>query len=65
MKCNMGSADRIVRGMIGVTILAVGGYFRSWWGLIGLIPVATALLGRCPAYVPFNISTLKKKEPEG
>ena len=58
----MGKGDRVLRGVVGVGILAVGLYFGSWWGLIGLIPLATALVGWCPAYVPFRIST--RAEPD-
>lgn len=57
MTCNMGSTDRILRGIAGVAIIAAGLYFTSWWGLIGLIPLGTAFVGWCPAYVPFGIST--------
>ena len=57
MTCNMGSADRIIRGILGIAILAAGLYFQSWWGLIGIIPLGTSILGWCPAYVPFKINT--------
>jgi len=57
MTCNMGKADRVLRAVGGVIILALGLYFQSWWGLVGLIPLATSLVGWCPAYAPFGIST--------
>jgi hypothetical protein len=57
MKTNMGSADRIIRGILGIGILAAGYYFKSWFGLIGLVPLVTAFLGWCPAYLPFGLST--------
>ena len=60
MTCNMGRGDRLFRGVVGVVVLAGGIYFQSWWGLIGLIPLGTALAGWCPAYVPFNFSTRAK-----
>jgi len=59
MKLNMGSIDRILRGVVGVVIIAVGLYYNSWWGAIGLIPLLTALISWCPMYVPFKISTRK------
>lgn len=61
MKQNMGSADRIIRGVIGVAILAAGYYFKSWWGLVGLIPLGTAFVSFCPAYLPFGLSTLRRR----
>jgi hypothetical protein len=60
MKTNMGSADRVIRGILGIGILAVGYYFKSWFGLIGLVPLVTATLGCCPGYLPFGISTCRQ-----
>ncbi|WP_152207910.1 YgaP family membrane protein [Marinobacter changyiensis] len=34
---------------------------QSAWGWIGIIPLATALVGRCPAYSLFGIKTCKAK----
>ena len=61
MTCNVGKTDRIIRVIIGVVIAALGFYFKSWWGLLAIIPLLTAALGFCGLYVPFNISTIKKK----
>jgi len=61
MKKNMGSADRVIRGIIGIAVLGAGYYYKSWFGLIGLIPLATAFISWCPAYMPFGISTLGTK----
>ncbi|MEW6195256.1 MAG: DUF2892 domain-containing protein [Bacteroidota bacterium] len=58
---NMGSADKVIRIILGVVIIALGIYFQSWWGLIGILPLFTALVGWCPAYMPFGISTCKTK----
>ena len=60
MKCNVGKADKIIRLILGAGIIAVGVYFQSWWGAIGAVPILTALIGWCPAYVPFGISTSGK-----
>ena len=60
MTCNMGRGDRLFRGILGIAALAAGFYFQSWWGLIGLIPLGTALVKWCPAYVPFGINTAGK-----
>ncbi len=61
MNTNMGSADRIIRGIIGVAILAAGYYYKSWFGLIGLIPLGTAFISCCPAYLPFGFSTQRSR----
>ncbi|MDD5455691.1 MAG: DUF2892 domain-containing protein [Candidatus Margulisbacteria bacterium] len=60
MKCNVGPVDRVVRIIIGVAIVLVGVIFKSWWGLIGVIPLVTALLGKCLFYMPFGVNTCKK-----
>ena len=61
MKTNVGKIDRIIRAIIGVVIIILGIYFKSWWGLIGLIPLAVAAIGFCPLYVPLKINTCKSK----
>lgn len=61
MTTNVGSPDRIVRIIAGLAVLAAGYYYQSWWGLIGLVPLGTAALGWCPAYLPFGINTCKRK----
>jgi len=62
MKCNVGGADRTLRITIGILILAVGFFYQSWWGAIGLIPLLTGLLRWCPAYLPIGFSTCKEEE---
>lgn len=64
MKKNVGGADKILRIIAGLVIIALGINFQSWWGLVGIVPLFTALTGTCPAYLPFGISTCKTKEPE-
>ena len=67
MKCNVGKSDRVIRAVVGVGVLAAGAYHHSWWGLVGLVPLATAIFRFCPAYLPFGISTCgscdKPKQP--
>lgn len=62
MKKNIGKIDMIIRIIIGLAIGAVGYYYKSWFGLIGIIPLATAFIGFCPAYTLFNCNTCKKEE---
>jgi hypothetical protein len=62
MTCNVGKTDKIIRVIIGVVIAVLGFYFKSWWGLLAIIPLLTAVLGFCGLYVPLKISTIKKKK---
>jgi type IV secretory pathway TrbD component len=59
---NVGSADRAIRLILGLVIIAVGYYYQSWWGAIGIVPIFTALIGWCPAYMPFGINTCSTKK---
>jgi hypothetical protein len=59
MQCNVGKTDRIIRVLIGISIILAGFYYQSWLGVIGVVPLVTASLGWCPAYLPFGISTCK------
>lgn len=50
-------AVRIALGLVGLTLVFVGP--KTWLGLIGLVPLATGLLGSCPLYTLFGIGTCK------
>ena len=59
MTKNMGNVDRVVRVVLGVGLLAWGYMEQNWLGAIGIVPLATAVIGWCPAYAPFGIKTIK------
>ena len=57
---NIGTIDRSVRFLAGLILLAlvfIGP--QTPWGWIGLVPLATALMGWCPPYTLFGINTCK------
>lgn len=62
MKPNVGGIDRTLRLIAGLGILGAGYYFKSWLGLIGLVPILTAVFRFCPAYLPFGLSSCKTKD---
>ena len=64
MTTNIGTVDRVVRVVVGLVIIGMGICFRNWWGLIGLLPLLTAAVRFCPAYVPFGITTCKTESPK-
>lgn len=64
MKANMGNLDRIIRVVIGLLIITLGIVYHSWWGVLGVVPLLTAAIGSCPAYLPFGISTCKVKDKQ-
>ena len=61
MKKNIGFSDRIIRHAFGLLLILAGIYFASWWGLLGLIPLATSASARCPVYSMAGISTARKE----
>ena len=61
MQCNVGKADKAMRIILGIAVIGVGLYFKSWWGAIGVIPLLTGMIGWCPLYAPFGFSTCSRK----
>ena len=58
MNKNEGSIDRAVRVVLGLVLLAlvlVGP--KTMLGLIGIVPLATGLVGFCPLYKILGLST--------
>jgi len=59
---NEGTVDRALRvtaGLVLLSLVFVGP--QTLWGLVGLVPLATGLLGSCPAYTLLGISTCPMK----
>jgi len=60
MAYNVGGVDRIVRIVVGLGLVVLAAtHTVGIWGWIGVLPLATGLLGRCPAYTLFGIRTCK------
>lgn len=65
MNANMGSADKIIRTIIAVALVALyfAGILHGTWGIVGLVIAAifllTSFISFCPLYYPFKISTKK------
>ena len=65
MKRNIGSIDRVLRVLAGIALVVVGfavlgGTVGIVVGVIGLIPLATGLIGWCPLYSLFKLKTKKQ-----
>ncbi len=64
---NVGMADRVARIVLGLALLAFAlGYIFpatgfNWLGWIGVVPILTALIGWCPAYTLFGVTTCPRK----
>ena len=60
MKANVGSTDRIVRILVGLVLIGLAATGSiGLWGWLGLVPLATGLVGWCPPYAMLGISTCK------
>lgn len=62
MKKNVGSGDRIFRIVAGLGLLSLLFVLEApmkYLGLIGLVPLATSLMGWCPLYTLLGVNTCK------
>ena len=60
MTKNEGSLDRMVRVVVGIALIVLAlTHHIGAWGWIGVVPLATALIGWCPAYTLLGIRTSK------
>lgn len=57
MQCNIGKTDRIIRIVAGIAIIGAGAAMGSWLGVIGIIPIGTALINFCPLYSLIGVDT--------
>jgi len=68
MQKNEGTADRVIRVILGIILIGLGVYFQSSWGMVamivlivlGLAALITGIIGFCSLYKLFKISTIKK-----
>jgi hypothetical protein len=58
---NVGNIDRLLRILIGLTLigLAAAGTIGPW-GYVGLVPLLTGLVARCPLYAFLGIATTSR-----
>lgn len=69
MKRNMGSADRVIRILLGLLFIAlfVLKAVTGTWGVLlvvaGGIFILTSLISFCPLYTIIGINTCKVKKP--
>lgn len=52
--------ERLLRVLVGIAIVSL--FFvgpQSPWALLGFIPIVTGLVGSCPLYTLFGVSTCR------
>lgn len=57
MKKNIGNTDKVIRILLAFAIIVAGLYFKSWWGLLALVPLLTGLFSVCPLYLILGVNT--------
>jgi hypothetical protein len=63
MKTNVGSTDKILRIVAGLVLIALAIMdIGAPWTWIGIVPLATGLMGWCPAYTLLGMSTCPLKK---
>lgn len=66
MKKNMGTVDRVIRVLLAIVVIVlyltgnITGIATIILGILAFVFIITSLIGFCPLYVPFKISTIKK-----
>jgi hypothetical protein len=63
MTTNIGGMERILRIVIGLVLIGLAATGQvGLWGWIGLVPLATGLIGWCPPYSLLGINTCKNRK---
>jgi hypothetical protein len=59
---NEGTLDRLIRIVVGISLLSLTVLGPGTaWGLAGILPLLTGVLGFCPLYLPFGIDTRPRR----
>jgi hypothetical protein len=62
MKANEGMIDRALRIVAGIGVLSLAFVGpQTPWGYLGIVPLATGLIGWCPLYALLRINTCPVK----
>ena len=68
MKKNMGTIDKVIRILLAVVVIvlymndSITGVAAIILGIVAFVFIATSLIGFCPLYLPFKISTIGKSK---
>jgi len=66
MKKNMGTIDKLIRTVIAIVVAVlyftgqISGTAAIILGLLAVVFILTSLVGTCPLYLPFGLSTKKE-----
>jgi O-antigen ligase len=62
MNKNVGNPERLLRVMVGLALMALAATGTlGAWAWLGVVPLATGVLGWCPPYAMLGINTCSMK----
>lgn len=61
---NQHPIERTARTLLGIVLIALAVSGNTVWGYIGVVPLLTGLVGTCPVYTLFGITTCPLKAPQ-
>jgi hypothetical protein len=59
MMCHSRTLDKVIRRCIGLLIIGLGFYYKTWLGAIGILPIIMTYTGRCLICLPLNTNSKK------
>ncbi|MNZ67692.1 hypothetical protein D3C78_859470 [compost metagenome] len=62
MKTNVGGIDKVLRIVAGIALIVWAIAGGPIWAWIGVLPLATGVLGWCPAYTLLGLNTCKLRK---
>jgi hypothetical protein len=65
MNKNVGGLDRTIRIVVGLALIAAAATGTiGLWGWVGVVPLLTGALGRCPPYALLGLNTCSVKKAD-
>lgn len=62
MKTNEGGIDRMLRIVVGLMLIGLAATGTvGLWGWVGIVPLATGLIGWCPLYAMLGLNSCPLK----
>ncbi|MBU0768866.1 MAG: DUF2892 domain-containing protein [Proteobacteria bacterium] len=62
MLSNIGKTDRLIRTAVAFVIVFGSIYIGGLWAMLGIVILLTAIIGWCPIYALFRLSSTKEQE---
>jgi Inner membrane protein YgaP-like, transmembrane domain len=65
LRVNEHPVERVIRVVLGLFLLSLLFWGpHTWLGLIGIVPLATGIVGSCPLYTLFGFRTCRMSKSE-